>query len=304
MAVTTPPALAAGTVALGGAQVPRMGYGTMGLGHAVQSGGVPHEAAVRLLEHAFDLGVTAYDTAEFYGAGAANEVLREALGSRREEVCWISKVGARSTTHGPMPVTAAQRPEELRAEVEANLRTLGTDHLDVVYLRRMDRLPGLIAVTPSQRVPLDDQLAELVHLRDAGTIGAIGLSHVSLDQARQALPAGIVAISNVHSVLNRTEEDVLHLADQHGLVWSPFFPLGGGGPAALHGRVSSNAVVQQVAREVGATPQQVGLAWLLARSPHTLVIAGTTSSTHLDENVAAAGVRLPDDALRRLDDLA
>lgn len=296
------PARRAGTVRLNGRDVPRMGYGTMGLGHAVQKGTMSPEDATALLRRALDLGVQAYDTAQFYGDGTANQMLRAAFDGQRDDVCYVSKVGARVTRRGPIPLAAAQRPEELREQVELNLRSLGSDHIDVVHLRRMDRLPGLIAVQPSQRVPLDDQLAELVRLRDAGTIGAIGLSHVSLDQLRQALPAGITAVSNIHNVLHRDDEGVLQLAEQHDIVWAPWFPLGGARPGP-NTKVAGNKVVQRIARDLDASPGQVGLAWLLARSPLSLVIAGTTSLDHLDENVAAAAIELPADAVEALDAL-
>ncbi len=123
-------------------------------------------------------------------------------------------------------MTAAQRPDELRQAVEANLRSLGTDRLDLVHLRRMDMPPGLVITDPQQLVDLDDQLAALEALRESGTIGAIGLSHVSLAQLERALPAGISAVSNIYNLLDRTHEPLLRLAETGAMVWAPYFPLG------------------------------------------------------------------------------
>ncbi|MDO4919056.1 aldo/keto reductase [Kocuria sp.] len=296
----TAPAEQAGTVRIGARTVARMGYGMGSLARAASSGADGFDAGVRLLREAHELGVTFYDTAEFYGAGLANRLLARAFGDRRDEVVYASKVGARPLTDGPVPMTAAQKPHELREAVHQNLRNLGTEHLDLVYLRRMDMRPGLVIEDGSeQKVTLEDQLAELVALRDSGEIGAIGLSHVSLEQFRAALPAGIAAVSNIHNMLHREHEDLLRLAEEHDVVWSPYFPLGGGGYAGLP-KVTEEPAVRAAAERLGVTPNQVGLAWLLARTPLSLVISGTASSEHLRENVGAARVRLPEDVLAEL----
>lgn len=296
-----PPAEKAGCVGIGSRDVARMGYGLGSLTRAASSGADGFDAGVRLLRQAGDLGVTFYDTAQFYGAGVANRLLARAFGADRDAVFYASKVGARPLPEGPAPMTAAQKPSELRDAVHENLRSLGTDHLDLVYLRRMDMQPGLVIEDSSdQKIPLEDQLAELVALRDSGEIGAIGLSHVSLEQFRAALPAGIAAVSNIHNLLHREHEDLLRLAEEHDVVWSPYFPLGGGGYAGLP-KVTEDPRVREIAEQLGMTPNQVGLAWVLARSPQSLVISGTASPDHLRENVEAAGVHLPDEALRELD---
>ncbi|NYJ76341.1 aldo/keto reductase [Allobranchiibius huperziae] len=293
------PAEAAGTVTIGSRQVPRVGYGLGSLTRAASADAQAYGAGVDLLRHAFELGVTFFDTAQFYGAGLANRLLADAFADRRGEVLYASKVGARPLTSGPVPMTAAQKPRELRESVEDNLRTLRTDHLDLVYLRRMDMLPGLI-VEGDQQVSLDDQLAELIALRDAGTISAIGLSHVTVDQFTSALPARVAAVSNIHNLLRRDDEVLLDVAEAHGIVWSPYFPLGGGGYAALP-KVTEEPAVVAAAERLGATTTQVGLAWLLARSPLSLVISGTSSPGHLEENVGSAAVRLPRDLRHQLD---
>lgn len=289
--MTTSPAHAAGRVRIGESEVARIGYG---LGSLSRSAETPEgfAAGVALLRHALEAGVTFFDTAQFYENGLANRLLAEAFHGRRDEVVYATKVGARPLEDGPVPMTAAQKPAELRAAVEDNLRSLRTDHLDLVFMRRMDMLPGLaIPSGDPQSVPLDDQLAELAALRDEGLIGAIGLSHVTLDQVRTAMPAGLAAVSNIYNLLHRDDEPMLELAEREGIVWAPYFPLGGGGYAALP-KVTDDPRVQHEADELGATPSQVGLAWLLDRSPASLVIAGTSSVQHLDENVAAARLTL------------
>lgn len=294
-------AQASGVVTIGGRQVPRIGYGLGGLSRGAEDQqGI--ERGVELLRHALEQGVTFYDTAEFYENGRANALLAAAFGDRRDEVFYATKVGARPVVDGPFPMTAAQRPDELRDAVEANLQSLGTDRLDLVYLRRMDMTPGLV-VSGEQQVPLDDQLEALVALREAGTIGAIGLSHVTAEQYRQAAPAGIAAVSNIYNMLGRGDEDLLQATIADGAVWAPYFPLGGGGWAGLP-RVTEHPVVVECAAELGVTTNQLGLAWLLAHAPNSLVIAGTSSTGHLDENVGAAAVRIPQGMLPRLDDLA
>ena len=217
-----------------------------------------------------------------------------------DDLVIVSKVGARYTGEEPVPLAAAQKPAELRAAVEDDLRQLGLDRVPVVNLRRLDLGPGL-AAEGDQIVDLDDQLAEMVALRDEGKIGAIGMSNVPLDVLRRALPAGIVCVQNAYSVLDRSHEDMLDFCTQaeEEIAWVPFFPLG----SAFAGfpSVPDNAVVQEIAGELGATPAQVGLAWLLAHAPNTLLIPGTRSIAHLEENIGAAGVALNDDALARLD---
>ena len=195
----------------------------------------------------------------------------------------------------------AQRPDELRDQVEANLATLGADHLGAVYLRRLDAPPGIIA-DGDQKVGIDDQLAELSALRHAGKIGGIGLSGVSAAQLSHALPIGIACVQNGYSVLDRVSEPELALCREHGIAWVPFFPLGSAYPNRPH--VNRDPTVTAVAASLGATPAQVALARLLARYDGTLLIAGTANPVHLAENIAAAGIRLPATAMAELDSLA
>lgn len=248
-----------------------------------------------MLRRAVELGVNHIDTASFYAGGAVNDLIRQALSPYRDDLVIVSKVGARSAD-GPIGLAAAQQPAELRAAVEADLRQLGIDRIPVVNLRRLDLAPGL-AAEGDQVVDLDDQLAEMIPLRDEGKIGAIGISNVPLDILRRATPAGIVCVQNAYSLLDRSHEDMLETCLTEGIAWVPFFPLG----SAFAGfpSVADNAVVAEVARELDATGAQIGLAWLLAHAPNTLLIPGTRSITHLEENLAlsASGwtqTRFPD----------
>jgi pyridoxine 4-dehydrogenase len=168
-------------------------------------------------------------------------------------------------------------------------------------MRRLDAAPGLIA-EGDQKVDLDDQLAELCALRDAGKIGGIGLSGVSAAQLGQALPAGIACVQNSYSVLDRGEEPVLALCREHGIAWVPFFPLGSA--AGSRPQVSRHPAVTAIAAGLGATPAQVGLAWLLAHYEGTLLIAGTANPAHLAENIAAGSLQLPAAIMTELDSLA
>jgi aryl-alcohol dehydrogenase-like predicted oxidoreductase len=273
--------------------VARVGYGAMQLVEAAS----PEDAAT-VVRRAVELGVNHIDTASFYGDGVANGRIRQALAPYRDDLVIVSKVGAAHTTDGPIPLKAAQRPAELRAAVEDDLRQLGLDCVPVVNLRRLDLGPGLQA-EGDQIVDLDDQLAEMIALRDEGKIGAIGISSVPLEVVQRALPAGIVCVQNAYSLLDRGHEEILDFCIAKGIAWVPYFPLG----SAFAGfpNVADNPVVVDVATEIDSTPAQVGLAWLLAHAPNTLLIPGTRSIAHLEENVGTADVALSADALTRLD---
>jgi hypothetical protein len=257
------------------------------------------KVAMAVLRSAVDQGVNHIDTAQFYGAGAGNELIRDALHPFPEDLALVSKVGAEHDDGTGL--IAAQRPEQLRASVEANLATLGIEQLTVVNLRRLDAPPGLLA-EGDQRVDLDSQLAELITLRNEGKIGGIGLSNVGPGQLRHALPAGIVCVQNAYSVLDRSAEPVLDLCREHDLAWVPFMPLGSAFPG--YPKVTENPAVVAVAAALGAAPAQIGLAWLLAHYSHTLLIPGTASPAHLDDNIAAGGVDLDPDTIDTLDRVA
>jgi pyridoxine 4-dehydrogenase len=298
--MTTPQPLPAYAVGrLGDQQVMRVGFGAMQLEPAATAGGDDHAAGVAILRRAVELGVDHVDTAQFYGPGTVNELIRTALYPYPEGLQLVSKVGAEP--HPTARIVAAQRPEQLRAAVEANLTTLGVQRLAAVNLRRADAAPGIVA-TGDQVVDLDSQLAELIALRDEGKIAGIGLSNVSLAQLRQALPAGIVCVQNRYNVLERADEDILTECERHDVAWVPFFPLGSA--FAGQARVAEHPVVVAHAERLGITAAQAGLAWLLAHSPRTLLIAGTRSPEHLAENVAAAQIRLDAESLTAFDALA
>ncbi|BDY33109.1 aldo/keto reductase [Mycolicibacterium mageritense] len=286
---TSPPG---GTGTLGEHTVARIGYGAMGLGRQL-----PQDDAAAVLRRAVERGVNHIDTASFYDHGVVNRRIRDALAPYADDLVIVSKVGARPAT-GPIPLALAQHPADLRAAVELDLAGLGLEQIPVVNLRRADIGPGVTA-TGDQIVDLDDQLAEMITLRDEGKIGAIGISTVDADTLRRALPAGIVCVQNAYNLLNRTHEDELALCTEHGIAWVPYFPLGSGFPGFP--KVAENAVVQRIAAELGATGAQVGLAWLLAHAPNTLLIAGTTSVAHLEQNLAAGEIRLNPTQLAELD---
>lgn len=276
---------------IGPHHVARIGFGAMQLGDG------PHDEAVAVLQRAVELGVNHIDTASFYSAGEVDRRIRQALAPYRDDLLIVSKVGARPAD-GEIPLALAQKPADLRAAVETDLAELGLDQIPVVNLRRADLGPGLIA-EGDQIVDLDDQLAEMIALRDEGKIGAIGISNVSVDMLRRALPAGIVCVQNAYSLLDRSQEEALDLCVSLGIAWVPFFPLGSAFPGFP--KVTDNAVVQRIAADAGATPAQIALAWLLAHAPNVLLIPGTKSVAHLEDNIATGAVALSREAVAELD---
>jgi aryl-alcohol dehydrogenase-like predicted oxidoreductase len=291
----------AGTATLAGQQVARIGFGAMQLpGPGVWGPPRDRDTALAVLRRAVELGVNHIDTADFYGAGVANELIHATLHPYPEDLVLVSKVGAERDEQGGF--IAAQRPEQLRAGVEANLRSLEVEQVDVVNLRLVTHVADGSHVPGDQRVDLDSQLAEMVSLRDEGKIGGIGMSNVTIDQLRQGLPAGIACVQNAYSVLDRSGEPLLDLCRERDLAWVPYFPLG----SAFAGvaRVTEHPAVLAAATALGATPAQVGLAWLLAHDPHVLVIPGTSSLAHLADNIATANVHLDPVTMDVLDGLA
>lgn len=286
------------TYSLGRFPVHRIGFGAMQLpGPGVMGPPRDHDEAVAVLRRAVELGVDHIDTAQFYGPDVANELIREALHPYPDGLALVSKVGAvRDEQGGFVP---AQRPGQLRAAVEENLRTLDVDRLAAVNLRRMDEheLPA------DQRIPLEDQLAELVALRAEGKIAGIGISTATPAQVRQAIEqAGIVCVQNAFSLVDRSDADVLDLCHDEGIAYVPYFPLGSAFPDMP--KVTDNATVRAVADRVGASPAQVGLAWLLAHRDNVLLIPGTSRVAHLEENMRIADVSLSENDLAELDKAA
>jgi pyridoxine 4-dehydrogenase len=252
--------------------------------------------ALAVLRRAVELGVNHIDTAQYYGPDVANELIREALHPYADDLVLVSKVGAaREADGGWLP---AQRPEQLRQGVEENLRSLAVERLDVVNLRLMGDEHG--EHVPA--VPFEEQLGMMVELREEGKIGGVGLSNVTLEQARAGLAYTQIACVQQHmSVLERDAEPLLELCRDAGIPFVPFFPLGSAFPWMP--KVSEQPAVRELAERLGATPAQVGLAWLLARSPNVLLIPGTSSLAHLEENLAAGQVELDAGALAQLEPL-
>ena len=278
------------TYRLGTSSVHRIGFGAMQLpGRGVMGPPRDHDEAIRVLRRAVELGVDHIDTAQFYGPDVANELIREALYPYPENLVLVSKVGAfRDDKGGWLP---GQRPDQLRSAVEDNLRTLGVDRLGVVNLRLTDH-PEADA---DQRVALEDQLAEMVALREEGKIAGVGISTATVAQVTQAIDqADVVCVPNAFSLLDRRDEDVLALCHERGIAYVPYFPLGSAFPNTP--KVTDNPAVRVVAERIGATPAQVGLAWLLAHRDNILLIPGTSSVVHLEQNMAVGQVTLsPDD---------
>lgn len=279
---------------LGSFSVHRVGFGAMQLpGPGVMGPPKDHDAAVAVLRRAVELGVNHIDTAQYYGPDVSNELIREALYPYPEDLAIVSKVGAvRDEAGAWLP---AQQPAELRAAVEDNLRTLGTEQLAAVNLRVLpaEEHPGL------ELPPLEDQLAEMVALREEGKIAGVGISTASLEQVRTAIRlADIVCVQNAFSLVDTSDQDVLDLCAEHGIAYVPYFPLGSAFPGMP--KVAEQSAVQQVAGRHGATPAQVGLAWLLAHSDNILLIPGTSSVAHLEDNLACATLELSADDLTAL----
>jgi pyridoxine 4-dehydrogenase len=283
----TPPTLG-GHARLGSRQVARVGFGAMQLERAND----PARAG-RVLRAALAAGVDHIDTAAFYGD--VNRWIAGVLAGQSERPLLATKVGAE---HADGRLIAAQRPEQLRLQVHANLTSLSVEQLDLVYLRRLDTPPGIIA-EGEQIVDFDSQLAELTALRDAGLIA---LSNVSVEQTRAALPAEIVAVQNAYGVLDRTAEPVLTLCREHGLAWIPYFPLGSAFPTRP--KAHEDPTVQAIAQELAVSPTQVALAWLLVGYANTLLIPGTADPRHLQDNLTVGDLNLPAPALAALAALA
>ncbi|MFJ2708968.1 oxidoreductase [Streptomyces sp. NPDC087428] len=294
----TTTAAAAGTWQLGDLTVNRMGFGAMRLaqnGAAFSHDRTPHdrERAIAVLRRAVDLGVNHIDTAAFYFSPmrSANELINRALGPYPDDLVITTKVGPGRGPSGDWLNWA--RPEELRGQVEENLRQLGRDHLDVVNLRM------------NGPDPIADRFGALAELREKGLIRHLGLSNVGADQIAEALPiAPVVCVQNRYGITGRhaDSDEVLRICGEQGIAFVPFYAIAGAGRESGAAVVESGAVAA-VAHAHDATPAQVRLAWTLQRGPHVLAIPGTGNPGHLTENVAAAALRLTEDELRLLTEL-
>ncbi|MEU0498545.1 oxidoreductase [Mycobacterium sp. NPDC006124] len=279
------------TFQLGSFTVNRVGFGAMQLpGPGVFGPPRDHDEAIAVLKRAVELGVNHIDTAQFYGPDVANQLIREALHPYSAELALVSKVGARRDQEGNW-VPAAE-PDDLRADIELNLRELGVDHLAAVNLRIHSGDPNTPGVADHEL--FDRQLTAMIAARDDGLIGGIGLSSVTADDLRIALDrTEIVTVQNAYNLADRTSQPVLDLCTERGISFVPFFPLGSGFNA--DNPVLGNPAVKKVAADLGRTPAQIALAWTLAAAPNVLLIPGTSSVAHLEENLAVADIELPDD---------
>ena len=277
------------TTFLGDKPINRMGYGAMQLaGPGVFGPPSDPSAARAVLRRAIELGVDHIDTSQYYGPDVVNDLIRQALHPYPENLKLVTKVGARRDDAGR--VLPAQRPDELRTGVEANLRSLRVERLDLVNLR-------LVGGRHDTVIPLEDQLAALEDMRHEGKLDLIGLSNVDQMQVQRALELVDVAeIQNLYNIIDRRDDELITFAGEGEIAFVPFFPLAGG-PAQL----AADAKIVQVADKHGATPTQIALAWLLARYDRMLLIPGTRSVAHLEENVAATELELDDADLAALD---
>lgn len=268
-------------------ELTRVGYGAMQLaGPGVFGPPKDHDAAIAVLRAAVDLGINHIDTSDYYGPYVTNELIREALAPYPDGLHIVTKVGARRDEHGGWP--PARTPAELREQVHDNLRHLGLDALDVVNLR----VGGFEEAEPGS---IAEQFEALAELRQQGLIRHLGLSTVSAEQLAEAQSiAPVVCVQNRYNIARRGDDDLVDATARQGIAFVPYFPLGG------FSSLQSDAL-EAVAERLGATPLAVALAWLLHRSPNILLIPGTSSVAHLRENVAAAGLKLPDEAMAELD---
>ncbi|MCK1820697.1 oxidoreductase [Streptomyces sp. XM83C] len=270
-----------------GLTLTRVGYGAMQLAGPHVFGPPRDRArAVAVLRAVVEAGITHIDTADFYGPVVVNEIIREALHPYPEGLHLVTKVGARRGADGSWIMS--RHPEDLKAQVYDNLRNLGVDALDVVNLRLGDQ------DTPN-REPVSEQFGALAELREKGLIRHLGLSAASveqLDEARRIAP--VVTVQNLYNLAVRRDEALLERCEQENIAFVPYFPLGGFTPL-------QSETLSKVAARLEASPQQVALAWLLHRSPAIALIPGTSSPEHLRENIAAAALTLPEDALAELD---
>ena len=273
--------------------VNRMGYGAMRLsGEGIFGPPKDRAGAVAVLRAAVEAGVDHIDTSDFYGPHVTNEIIREALSPYPDALTIVTKIGARRPPAGSW--VAAMSKEELTSAVEDNLRNLGLEALDVVNLRLMGGGAG--------HGPAEGSLAEpmgvLIDLKAQGKVRNIGVSNVIAAQVTEARGmTDIVCVQNQYNLAHREDDAMLDDLARAGIAYVPFFPLGGFSPL-------QSGMLDEVAKSVEATPLQVALAWLLQRSPNLLLIPGTSSVDHLRQNIAAADLRLPEDALAKLNAMA
>jgi len=279
-----------GTFTMGDRTVKRLGYGAMQLaGPGVFGPPKDHQAALAVLREAVESGVDHIDTSAFYGPHVTNQLIREALAPYPAGLTIVTKISARRGADGSW-LPAFSR-EELTQAVHDNLRNLGLDVLQVVNLRSMFAVHG-----PAEG-SIEAPLTVLAELQQKGLVRHIGLSNVTPTQIAEGRRiCDIVCVQNHYNVVHRADDRLIDDLARDGIAYVPFFPLGGFTPL-------QSSTLNLVAERLGATPMQVALAWLLQRAPNILLIPGTKSVAHLRENLAAADLRLPQDALRDLEEV-
>jgi pyridoxine 4-dehydrogenase len=279
--------LPGGSYLLGDLEVTRVGYGAMQLaGPGVFGPPKDRDAAIAVLRRVVELGINHIDTSDYYGPYVTNEIIREALAPYPDDLHIVTKVGARRDDQGGWP--EARSPEELKQQVHDNLDRLGLDTMDVVNLR----VGGFQAAEPGS---IAEQFEALAELQQQGLIKHLGVSTVNADQLAEAQSiAPVACVQNFYNIAHRVDDDLVDSTAGQGIAFVPYFPLGG------FSRLQSDEL-QEIADRVGATPLAVALAWLLQRSPNILLIPGTSSIDHLEDNVAGAGLKLPADVIKELD---
>jgi aryl-alcohol dehydrogenase-like predicted oxidoreductase len=279
--------LPGGTWNLGDLSVTRFGYGAMQLaGPWVMGPPADHDGALAVLRAAVEAGITHIDTSDAYGPRFTNDLIREALHPYPGSLHVVTKVGGTRDAQGGWPT--ARRPEDLRAQVQDNLTSLGVDVLDLVNLRLGDA-NGPVAG------PIAESFEALVDLQQQGLVRHLGVSNATAEQVAEARSiAPIVCVQNMYNLAVRHDDDLVDALAADGIAYVPFFPLGGFSP------LQSDAL-SSVAARLGATRMAVALAWLLHRSPNILLIPGTTSVAHLRENITGAGLQLTTADLAELD---
>jgi aryl-alcohol dehydrogenase-like predicted oxidoreductase len=278
-----------GTYALGDRSVNRLGYGAMQLaGPHVMGPPADRDAAIAVLRRAVELGVDHIDTSDYYGPYVTNELIREALHPYPDGLTIVTKVGARRTPDGHWP--EALSPDELRSAVQDNIDRLGVDAMDVVNLR----MPGFAA--PEER-SLAEPFEALVQMQEEGLIRHLGISNVTTQMFAEAQSIGrVVCVQNHYNLVHRQDDPLIDALAREGIAYVPFFPLGGFTPL-------QSAALEAVARRLETTPMEIALAWLLARSPNLLLIPGTSSVAHLEENLESAARVLGPVELEELDQI-
>ncbi len=274
--------MGAGMVSLDGRTVSRLGFGAMRItGPGIMGEPRDPDEARRVLRRAVELGVTFIDTAHSYGPEVSERLIGETLAPYPDDLVVATKTGLQRGRSGSWIPDG--RPETIRRDVERSLELLRLERLHLLQLHAVD-----------PRVPLEESVGTFVELREEGKVDLIGLSNVSVDELERArVLTPIVSLQNRYSLGDRASEDVLRAAERLGIAFIPWYPLGSGS-------VGGDAAVARIARERGATPFQIALAWLLARSPAMLPIPGTSSVAHLEENMAAAGLELGEAELSAL----